>query len=55
MKKSHKNDSAAEISAVKTKCFMLHMLRFLKLNSVKLEKGWVDPGDTGAEGRAELI
>lgn len=22
---------------------------------VKLEKGWVDPGDTGAEGTAELI
>lgn len=22
---------------------------------VNLEKGWVEPGDTGAEGRAELI
>lgn len=31
------NDSAAEMSAIKTKCFMLHMLRFLKLNS---EQSW---------------
>lgn len=27
------NDFVAEMPAIKTKCFMLHMLRFLKLNS----------------------
>ena len=28
MKESHKNDSASEIFAIKTKCFMLNLLRF---------------------------
>lgn len=28
-----KNDSTAEMSAIRIKCFMLHALRFLKLNS----------------------